>query len=82
MAIERSASHLHALAHIRLKPTLINLSKGDGLGMVDGIHQPDVFLELSICCHTSSFSIGQIYELFLGVNTFPKDFTHILILLT
>jgi hypothetical protein len=60
MAIERSASHLQALIHIRLKSTLVNLSKGDGFSMIDGIHQLNVFPELSICCHTSSFCVCRI----------------------
>ena len=60
MAIERSASHLQALIHIRLKSTLVNLSKGDGFSMIDGIHQLNVFLELSLCCHTSSFYVCRI----------------------
>ena len=60
MAKERSTSHLQALIHIRLKSTLVNLSKGDGFSMIDGIHQLNVFLELSICCHTSSFYVCRI----------------------
>ena len=63
--LSNSTFSIRSKAKVRFQPTLINLCKGDGLGMIDGVHQPDVFLELCISCH-ASFSIGQIYKCYFG----------------
>jgi hypothetical protein len=45
MTIEGGTAEGNAFAHLRPQPFLVDFRKGDSLRSVDGIHQPDVFLE-------------------------------------
>ena len=45
VTVEGGAAQRHAFAHLRPQPSLVDFRKGDPLRAVDGVHQPDVFLE-------------------------------------
>lgn len=51
VAVEGGARQGNALTHVGLLPALVDFCQSNGMGFVDGVDQPDVFLELGIDCH-------------------------------
>jgi hypothetical protein len=77
MTIEGGTSHLHATTHFSIEPLLIDFGKGNSLCLMNGIHQPYVFLEFCIGSHRHSFYCHKnnkktAHYLFLGEKTIEK----------
>ena len=51
--VECVESHIFAVAHSGVSPTLVDFFEGDSSGPVDGIDQPDVTVE-QIFCHDTN----------------------------
>ena len=65
MAMKGGARQGYSLAHFCFKPSLVDISQRDGLGMINGIYQPDVFFEFCIGCHASSIFYQRKFTIFL-----------------
>lgn len=63
MPVEGGAREGYPLTHVGHDPTLVDLCQRDGFGLVDGVYQPDVFLECIVYCHRYlSFSLAKIIK--------------------
>ena len=52
--VKRAARQLHAPAHLRGRPFLVDFLQCDAPGVMNGVHQPDIFLEQCRCSHSVS----------------------------
>ena len=49
--VESAAGDADALGHLRPEPSAVDLLERQPSGLVDGVHQPDIFLEEGVCFH-------------------------------
>ena len=56
VTVEGGARQRDSLAHLRLQPQAVDFGEGDGTGVVDGVHQPDVFAEQGWRLHRAGAS--------------------------
>ena len=62
MTVERAAGDGNAFTELGVEPALVDLLERETAEAVDGVHQPDIFLEKGVGFHCSCGMVTQIYS--------------------